>query len=578
MLSALKRTARTECPPYLVAVIMLAPMLLGAANSTTPTALITEPTFECISVRAKYDGDDNRNNTATVQWKPSSGSTWFNAYTPYRDVRGRLSSVSFGQDYDNSANSNQYRVSIVGLAPNTGYDVQITFSDGDGISGSASITNAVTTWSYAPLTNGTIRPVDPSLSPPWNEVSNAIANSTSGDTLVVSNGTYAVVNWLQSGTASGHIVVRAAPGHVPVISGGSLTNVMLSADYVVLDGFRFASFEKQGLVLSGARHHWQIQNCLFTNASTTAGAEQVAAIFIPDGCTNGAVLTNRFHTDRGSTTTTNVYAVFQGGCSNLVIADNVVTGTFWDAFGNGGNKVGNGPRLNCVFARNRILGYRDDSIEVEGDGINCCVWGNTVAPSETASSLLGASGVWVGPSYVFRNTFDGGALANLGMKIGSVPGRLELLHNVITTIAWPSGGHETVSGGSNTVARNNIILARGNVIYSGRGEDSWDYNLYTNTTDFVTLWNGVTTYATLAAFQSGTSQEASGRYDAPQLNSDFTPKFNSPSINAGVPLNNFNDAASAWPAVGVPDMGAFEWGSVSARVTGGVVWKGATIR
>jgi hypothetical protein len=117
-----------------------------AQNGTTPASLILSTTFQSISVKAPFSGDANANNSALIQYRPTGTTTFLNAYTPFIDRRATLGSVT------NPYNS-QARGSIVGLMPNTSYDVQVTWTDPDGVTPQPAIAT-ISTLSYTPPTGG----------------------------------------------------------------------------------------------------------------------------------------------------------------------------------------------------------------------------------------------------------------------------------------------------------------------------------------------------------------------------------------------------------------------------------------
>ncbi len=73
-----------------------------------------EHTFDSITVIASYAGDVNKNGSATLEHKLSSESTWEND--------GNMERVN-GSD----------TLTISGLTPDTDYDIQVTYSDPDGV-------------------------------------------------------------------------------------------------------------------------------------------------------------------------------------------------------------------------------------------------------------------------------------------------------------------------------------------------------------------------------------------------------------------------------------------------------------
>lgn len=565
-----------------VLLLLSAFSISAAVNGTTPTALNLLSTFHCISVRAPFTGDENRNNSAVVQFQMASGGTWFNAYTPWIDRRieivHTLATVS-------NTMSNEARVSIVGLSANTSYNVRVEWTDGDGITGAAAITNTISTLSYAVPTNGPIYYVDStavsegsgSAASPWKTITNAHRKAIAGDTIIVTNDVEYLfpAAWTNGGSASSWIWLKAASGSKPVISGGGGTatiNGYIGAGYLCIDGFVFASTTNSNLEISNNVSSVRIQNCAFTNICLNHAANSAVGITTKNNSTNLFFLTNTFYTARNSSLNadTNIYGIAIGKTNVTFIAAFNKFTNVWDGIGTG-NNTGDGVYENGDWHDNYFYNTADDAGgEVEGDFCNFRYWNNTVN-STNFGSVIAISGVWIGPAYVFRSVFQG---TNMGSYAGGgtgikhdatrCPGKVYLFHNVIDTRGnTVSGSASGLAGGTNTTIRNCLWINRGNAYESAGhsvGFDS-DYNGFTNTQTLVYHWAGtLTDYETLALFTAGTGQDAHSFYGVPQFNAgSYTLNTNSPAKDAGASLNNFNGEGSAWPNGGsAPDIGAFE--------------------
>jgi len=558
----------------------------GAVNGTTPTSLLLESTFESISVTATYTGDEDKDNSAVIQF--STGGTWKNAYTPYLDRRVSISHLL--GTFDN-VNSNQARVSIVGLLPATTYSVRVEWTDADGITGAAAITNTVTTLSYTLTLGGSTYFVDSaagsegvgSSGDPFKTITNAHRKVTTGDTVKVRNGSYEFpAAWTNSGTASGWIYLVNDFGASPSIKGGTRANsAVISANYLCLDGFAIDAATNSSVVVSLYASYVRIQNCTFTNVAldlATACCDAGIRLGGSDGIgvnTNVFLLTNRFGESRLTWLTggTNIYAVSIGASNRtIVVSDNIAT-NFWDPIGTG-NGFGHGIVYNGDIARNTFINYSDDSTELEGDFNNVRFNGN-IAHSTNGISLLGLSGPIVGPVYIFRNVLTTTNILNgYGIKHSAdrSTGRAYLFHNVISTRdSNGSGARETIAGGTNTVALNNILLALGNIYYGGNF--TTDYNCVSNNPGafYSDPWNG-TTYETFAAFQSGTGQDSHSVFAVPLFTTGaYTLQATSPAKDAALLLDNFNTQDGAFGYSGsAPDIGAFEFGGYGSLVPGSI--------
>ena len=116
----------------LLSLALIAFKIVGVAEaqslSLTPGNVLLTATFEAISFRTQFAGDANANARVTVQFKQNSETLWHTAYPPFIDRRATIGGVS-------NPYASEARGSIVGLVPNTTYQVQVTWTDPDGVSG-----------------------------------------------------------------------------------------------------------------------------------------------------------------------------------------------------------------------------------------------------------------------------------------------------------------------------------------------------------------------------------------------------------------------------------------------------------
>jgi hypothetical protein len=568
---------------------------LGALSTTTPGPVTLSSTFQCISIRARFTNDANANNTAAISYRKTGDSTWLSAYPPIVDRRAAV--VILGTTNDNSSYQYEARGSIVGLSAATSYDVQVTWSDPDGIVGNAASTNTVSTLSYTPPSSGITRYVDASagtegtgtVGSPWKTITNAIVQASQGDTILVGPGRYASFTITSNGSPSSYYVLKTNGAGIASIQGGAVANSLtIAGNYWVIDGFNIEQSQHGGIHFNPGTHHVFVQNTLQTNAvSDTNELTDCAAVEVGYG---GAMhdiylLTNKWSTFNFTITNDNngivdLIDVGGGPVSGVVVADNILSGG-WDAIGNRLNSGFNGNGENCDFCRNSFTNWMDDLIELDGLGPNVRFFSNlarrcTVGSGDYAGSLLSDCGTYIGPAYVFRNAIRGwytnstGANigGGLGIKMGahSSVGWSFYFHNTFVTSS-PGGGHETVnedgfgSSTANKTFRNNIFVAAGNIYYGGGTNNSHDYDLayFPASSSYAASWNGYLNLLTLADIQL-VGQETHGICVDPLLRADLTIPQNSPAVNAAVVLPNFNDPNSAWPPDGsAADIGAFEF-------------------
>ncbi len=543
-----------------------------ALNSSTPGSVSLTATFECIGVQATFTGDDNQNNTCVFKYRKAGDSTWIDAFTPFVDRRTNLG--------DGSVNSyiNQARGSIVGLKANTSYEVLVTWSDTDGIVGSASSTTTVSTLTYTPPATGAQLWVDASVAAegtgtsasPYKTITTALQNANPGDTINVRAGSYAPFVWSKSGTANNYIVLKSAAGNNAIITGGAINyNIQVNADYLVIDGFRMLNTQLSGVEVKSGHHDIYVQNTYMPDVgtATTWGS---AALTTAGSCHHIYALTNTWITARDSTVLQGLDAWYRLGDpqSVLVCSDNTISGTFWDAFG--GSGAGRGHR-DLDMSRNTVSGFIDDGVELDGDAINMRIFSNTF--NSAGHDCISGAPVYVGPSYVFRNVLRGSETTGV-FKLGIVGGQdgpLYILHNTADSSVNTDG--LTAAGGGaykNVYYYNNINKNKDKCLAPGIGtaaDNHFDYNVYGTYGSFRVTWNYGETenYYTLASYQSAKSQDLhSVDAQTASLWSDaqYHLLSNSPAVDKGMLIPNFNDAKSAWPFAGVaPDAGAFEVGT-----------------
>lgn len=178
---------------YLISMLGTSDKLL-VTNPTTPGELLINSTIESIGVVAPYMGDDNQNNSASLRYRATGSSSWLAGHELYVDRSSR-----------------QWRGSVVSLSPDSSYEIEVKFTDPDGVSPSSQSGSISTRPDYPNVgSEGTIRYV------PDNGSLQAVINAASpGDTVRIRAGTYytsAVLLESNSGTPGHYLTIEAAPG------------------------------------------------------------------------------------------------------------------------------------------------------------------------------------------------------------------------------------------------------------------------------------------------------------------------------------------------------------------------------
>ena len=562
-----------------VALGLLAPAPALALTAVTTGALDLKVTFRCISVRAAFTQDDNANATATIRYKKSSDGTWKLAYPPIVDRRAAINRTA--NPYVNEA-----RGSIVGLDPNTSYDVEVTWSDPDGVSGTNPRTGTITTLSYDPPLPGTTKYVDPAArgggngtqGSPYNSIATAISNTVAGDTIILRAGTYPQTTISTSGTSRAWRRLIAFTGETPTFGSASGDVLTMNANFWVLDGLHFNTSVNSTIRIGTNAHHVFVQNSSADDIGTSGNIGN-AFVSIGPGANNVYVVNNtavRVTTAGLAAQHENDGVYFLSNSSHSsVIEGNSLTGNFWDGIGNAGNSSLT-TNENTDYANNTINGYTDDSIEMDGGSVNARAWGNIVitSPNRVAgpNSVFSEAGTIVGPSYIFRNVLTSTRSISGVKQGGGGVGYCFFFHNTVETSG--RGGNEALgcAGGPACpilhVYKNNILKSTGHTIDKGSSQNTYDHNLSyrPNGVEFAAAWNGKTSYTTLTTFQAGTGQEAHGKDGNPNF-TDSAKHIDatSPAYESGVILANFNTRDSIWGYTGrAPDMGAYEVGGFTS--------------
>jgi len=534
-------------------------------NATTPGAVGLSSTFQCISVKANFSGDGNANNSCSVQYRVTGSSTFLDAYTPLIDRRS-------GSD----PFVNQARVSIVGLTPNTSYDVKVTWSDPDGVSGSASSTTTIRTLSYNYPTGGSTITVTGDSS-----LASALSSVSPGQTIHLNPASYSPITINNGGNASAYIVIEGDSGGGSTILGAGVNqNVQLNANYVVIKNITFGPSDHSGLTIPVGGHHIYVQDCNFQNISTTcpgnlSGNYADAGIAMGtfsggSSCSNIFILRNGIHStalmNSACTASPNYDSpgegvIWHGLVNTLVVQSNTVDGGFRDGITCDDDETTENVDMNG----NVVSNYKDDPVESKGLNVNIRVWGNYI--TNTTGNTCGAfnatssSTPLAGPCYLFRNfvyVAPGNGLGGGNYKLSySYCAPTFIFHN--TVMCTGTGGWDGYEVGDTITVRNSIMQNTGNGIYTSPTTSSFDYNLYNVGGSIASHW-GSSSYSTISDWRSGAGQEMHGLQTDPLLKSDLSVPLNSPAVNAGVAIPNFNGPNSAWPYTNAaPTIGAFEF-------------------
>lgn len=576
-----------------------------AQTATTIGTLTLTPTFDNIGVKLTYTGDSNTNNSATLQYRPSSGGSWRDAHTASVSTTGHWPDRrSTSNGISNTANQNQFRASILGVTAGTTYDIQLTLSDADGVTGTNPVTGSVTLLDPTTMVvkSGTTKYLDTnaagggdgSSGTPYNTWANAQSGTACGDTLIIkaTSGASAGVTFSKSCTSTTWYKIECADQSVVAFSEGTGTtpNLTISGDYVQVYNCRFGASSDNNISLTTTPTNIWLDNNYFVDVLTAAVSAECGtarlyegSIVVSSGSSNITITNNSInqlgtHAPCASnhSESSGRAIMFDGASSGgrHIIKGNTFTGKWADCIGNSPETQSmifdNSDLLNNTFANDSC---NDDSIQFEGSAINVRIGGNTITSSSNGLSCIAmqgdqASTTWFGPVYIYRNycAYAGNSYA---VKHG-VSENVYWMHNTfkntnaaggVYTWGDSAGGTQTYMVLLNNIAQTNNGAAIQRMSSTGT---TVNYNVLYRSgggTPIVEEWNNTTTYNAISNFQSGASQCANCVGTNPSLDSSLHIDSGSVAYNAGVSIANVNDADSACPALnGAPDIGAYEVG------------------
>lgn len=530
-----------------------------AAGSVSLTS-----TFKSISFYTSYP---DTSPSVKVEYRQAGSSNWLAAYDPYID-----------------SGDKQVRGSIVGLSPNTNYEVKVTFGGTDSAVASISTKNDQLSFgsgkTYYVGTDGSDSNEGTSSAAPFKTIQKAAGTVAAGDTVKIKAGIYKEqVNIAKSGTDGNLISFTANGDGEVVIAGGdscassnSQNNFQISSqNYIRISGLTMKNASEAAIRIDGGGNHIIDNNKILDFNCADLSDQLRAGVAAWNGSKNLWVLQNTISRTAKNTLlgdgfwTKNTSESAGGG---HIIAKNTINGVYDAVGGEPEDTTYGGIHKDSDVYENNVSECNDDGIQPEGGNYNVRVWGNTI---KSCMLGVGMAPTKKGPLYVFRNVivdskprWTGGQ----GMyKLGdSTTGRIYVFHNSYYSTNTADGFKQSNSGLGNMFVRNNSVYAsRYAIETSSHNGLPMDFNndvLYTTDSSRFVKWNNNNDYTDLAKFQV-TGQEKQGIQGDPKYTNgsggDLSLQSGAPGIDRGVVLANFNDANSAWKFSGnAPDVGAIE--------------------
>ncbi len=578
--------------------------ILAVTDNTTEVGALTVTAGEkVINVYSFFEEDDNEDNSVVLEYKAAASGDWITGIALTVD---RESTVYSGGSEIFNPYAKTYRGKIFGLTPNTAYNVRVTYSDTDGLSGTnPAVANITTRSDTYPLGNGTTYYVSDTgndgndgLSSgdgnAWLTVQFAADSVSAGDTVYLKGTFNESVNVTTAGTAGEPISFVGLPGQVATINTGNIsTGFQITADYVTLRDFAITNSPRT--VLLNDADYAVVDNMTISDFgyNDASGGGGVVLINNSDNCTvvSSNLTSERIYAADVNHGEAGVWIMAVGsapGGAGTVIRNNYIAGTgnsTADGVGGADNmNRKDGPYKDTDIYDNVFFQLGDDCVEAEGGSMNLGVWGNTMTDSYIC---IGAATVVQGPAYIIKNVSDN--MTSSFMKVGRnentfYDGAMYIYHNSVYSPQTNSSATSPAGGTwqRNYTYRNNAYSVYAYPTYAADPSDNatfnntWDYNIHDIIGGNLARWDA-TTYTdnsgNWTAFKAASGQETNGIYADPLFldpaSGNMTPDTGSPCTDNGTSIQGINDANSPWPYTGAaPDIGAYEL-SAEASPAGG---------
>lgn len=541
-------TTRRCLLPVLVILLVAGESPLSRAAEGKAWAV---PTFECLGL---YYDRAMAQSGCRVRYRIAGATEWREGYALVYDQRER-----------------QYRGSLVGLKPNTLYDIRLE-ADGE----QADFPGRTLSEEF-PIGKTTFLP-----------------GGSTDKTLVIREG----------GTETGWHLVTPAAGTKFTSDVFNLSdyNIVVEAEYVIVRGLELRNAGIHGVLIRSGVQHVVVEDCHITGWGRTGGARvwgvfggMDSGIYAENDAGHLIIQRNLIEYPRsGANDWESGHPSGPQGVSLIdsrggnIIRYNTIRSSedhgFNDGIGGASNYSFKGsPNRDSDIYGNVISNCWDDAIESEGANRNVRIWNNYIHHTFVHVATAATS---AGPVYIFRNVFgesrishqdpSGGMMIKTGMNYLNINGERVstglgyrfIFHN---TALQPNGALDVFSSHElhNAVSRNNIFYSRGRTYPQDRGEP---HNDFQNDLTGSYLGGGFVRSMflpserpewylapTMNRIQWGRVEYSRGGKDF-AITDPMAPVKN-PAIDAGVRLPGFNDEYSG----AAPDIGAFENGLAPLR-------------
>ncbi|MDJ0925258.1 MAG: S-layer homology domain-containing protein [Acidimicrobiia bacterium] len=558
------------------------PAAAAPGDEIVPGSLRVDATYENIGVRWSVSGDANLDSGMTLEFRRTGTTAWQPAAMAVRAYPGIIVNGSpLGLDY--------WGASAMFLERGTTYELRATLTDPDG-GGETRTTTATTRHGLEPAPSGPgtrtlyVAPGNGggsgTLADPIRGLQTAADMAQPGDTFIVTTGMYEPFQIMTSGTeekpiafvGSGHAVIDGADTDRGVVTVGNYdrnTSHVLLSDLTIQNGHWGVDAQNTQDISILRNSIRDVDFGVYNRRGNAVEARQ-------EVCDN--VIVGR--TDWPQAGIPGERGIDLRGTGNVVCHNTVryfgdcvsLQPSTGDSFGN--DVYGNDAAF-CV----------DDGIEIDYNQSNVRVWRNRVTNARMGVSVQPIAG---GPAYILRNEFFN--LESVPVKMHNDTTGFVVAHN--TGVKVGNGHGDNGAMWRNATFRNNVFIGTRYAFefttIADEGFRDLDYNAWGTTREIGPggpwfKWDNVR-YDRIADLPTGVEDNGveigilelvgaglPADWDvavAPGV-ADLRPASGSVAINGGVQLDNLNDA---FPIVGAPDMGAFEYGyalpSYGPRVAG----------
>jgi MYXO-CTERM domain-containing protein len=548
--------------PLLPALLLLSSPARAADAIVVGEAKLDRPTVTALGVQLLITGDDDFDAKVDVRYRKIGGA-WANAAPLFRvhpeTVKGRTVPTQFAG-------------SIVDLAPNTTYEIELHVVDPDGVDTTKTVTGKTRAVPADPVMPRAVKVTDTAT------LKTALSSAKAGDVITLGKGTYTgPFSISASGAAGNPIVIRGEDRDGVILDGADCAacNVLeIYGSYVHVEkltlqnanrALRWQTAGAQGNVLRRVR----VKN---VTLGTGAKAGQLD-FYVCDNVFEGRLKWPATYPDDGGAHASDDGILLSG--SGHVMCHNTVSG-----FGDALNSAEDGARSIDYYGNDVLFTY-DDGLEFDGVEGNARAWRNRFTNTYQTMSFQPVFG---GPVYAMRNVLvnvrnEPLKLHALGGTPPQEPSGVLIYHNTFVKFS-----HAFQLSTPNVVHHYRVM----NNLWVGNPTDGktveWDtpIDFMTGVVDFNGYWpdgkfqfgygaTGVT-YTNFAAVQAagryeknGTLLEADTFESGLKAPTDYKPllapadvrlKSTSKAVDKGTPLVGINDGFKG----AAPDLGAIESG------------------